>query len=116
MRSDSSLAQKKTISAQDIATLPLIISQQSLLNHELAEWYGHSLEEANIVATYNLVFNASFLVLSSFGYAITLDQLVSTKNQDLCFCSFYLRLEAPLNLVWKRNRIFSKPANLFFKN
>ncbi len=42
----------------------------------------------NVVATYNLVFNASLLVEEGLGYAICLDKLINTQGSNLCFRRF----------------------------
>lgn len=116
MRKDSLLATKGVIHQEDLIGVPLILSQQSMSNNELSGWYGGGFHEANIVATYNLIFNAALMVSEGLGYAITLDRLVNiTENSDLCFIPLSPRLEARLSLVWKKHRGFSKGTELFLK-
>lgn len=56
------LARKKKISRNDLTGLPLICSQQAIgqtsAYNEFREWFGKDFEKLNIVATYNLLFNA----------------------------------------------------------
>ncbi len=40
MRKDSPLAEKSFVSRKGLSEIPLILSQQSLSNHELSGWYG----------------------------------------------------------------------------
>lgn len=115
MRKDSPLAEKKVISKEDLTGLPLILSQQSLSSNELSGWYGGAFGESNAVATYNLIYNAAFMVTEGFGYAVTLDRLVNTSGSNLCFRPFSPRLEARLNIVWKKHREFSKATGLFLE-
>lgn len=116
MRKDSPLAAKDVIHQEDLIGVPLILSQQSMANNELSGWYGGGFHEANIVATYNLIFNAALMVSEGLGYAITLDRLVNiTENNDLCFIPLFPRVEARLSLVWKKHRGFSKGTELFLK-
>jgi len=43
-------------------------------------------EELNIIATYNLLFNAELMVEAGVGYALCLDKLVNTMDiSELCF-------------------------------
>ena len=116
MRKDSPLAEKNAVSQKDLSQIPLILSQQSLSSNELSGWYGGTFGESNVVATYNLIYNAALMVASGFGYAVTLDKLVNTTgNSDLCFRPLAPRLEARLSIVWKKHRGFSKATELFLQ-
>ena len=116
MRKDSPLAGKNAVSQKDLSKIPLILSQQSLSSNELSGWYGGAFGESNVVATYNLIYNAALMVASGFGYAVTLDKLVNTTgNSDLCFRPLTPRLEARLSIVWKKHRGFSKATELFLQ-
>ena len=89
MRRDSPLAEKKSITRED---------------------------QDNIVATYNLIYNAALLVEEGVGYAISLDKLVNvTGRHNLCFRPFEPRLESGLNIVWKKYQVFSAAAELFLE-
>ena len=113
MRKDSPLAGKKRIKPEDLATAPLICSNQTMVSNQISGWMKKDFDKLNIVATYNLVYNASLLVEAGVGYALSLDKLVN--NKQLCFIPLEPRLEARLDLVWKRHQIFSKPAAVFLK-
>ena len=62
MRRDSALAQKETIAPEDLWDKPLIISHQRNQGKELSAWMKRDISKLNVVATYNLLFNASLLV------------------------------------------------------
>lgn len=116
MRKDSPLAKKKTISPEDLWEVPLIISRQRLVSGALGEWFQTDPEQLNVVATYNLVYNASLLVRDGIGYAISLDKLVNTTgDSELCFRSLRPKLEAGLDIVWKRYQVFTRAAELFLE-
>lgn len=116
MRRDSPLAAKSAVDRRDLAGLPLILSRQSLSSNELSGWYGRALGEADGVATYNLIYNAALMVESGLGCAVTLDKLVNTTGDSpLCFRPLTPKLEARLNIVWKKGRSFSKGAELFLQ-
>ena len=114
MRKDSPLAEKSSVSRKDLSAIPLILSQQSLSSNELSGWYGGAFAESNVVATYNLIYNAALMVASGFGYAVTLDKLVNGSS-ELCFRPLAPKLEARLSIVWKKHRGFSRATELFLQ-
>ena len=120
MRKDSPLAAKKSVTLRDLLNLPLICSRisirQSAVKNAYAEWFGNRFEKLNIVATYNLIYNAALMVESGIGYALALDGLVDTLgNRSLCFRPLEPRLESGLNIVWKKYQFFSKAAEVFLE-
>lgn len=116
MRKDSPLANKNTISPEDLDNIPLLCSRQSLVGHDISSWYGNSYEKLNIIATYNLIYNASIMVEEGIGYALCLDKLVNTTgNSLLCFKPLKPTLDVNLNIVWKKYQIFSNAASTFLK-
>ena len=116
MRKDSPLAAKESIRAEDLETIPLIVSRQSMVHNELSGWSGYNFEKLNIVATYNLVYNASLMVDEGFGYALCLDKLVcSANNNSFCFRPLEPRLETHLDIAWKKYQLFSKAAEKFLE-
>ena len=115
MRRDAPLAQKAAVCPEDLWDLPLITSHQKGDDHRLAQWMGREISELNVVATYNLVFNASLLVDEGLGYALCFDKLIHTEGTGLCFRPFSPLLEAPGYIVWKKYQIFSKAAGRFLQ-
>ena len=116
MRIDSPLAAKESIRAKDLENIPLIVSRQSMVHNELSGWSGYDFEKLNIVATYNLVYNASLMVDEGFGYALCLDRLVySADNNNFCFRPLEPRLETHLDIAWKNYQVFSKAAEKFLE-
>ncbi|MFJ7309535.1 LysR family transcriptional regulator [Peribacillus frigoritolerans] len=120
MRKDSPLASKDTIKAVDLLNVPLIFSrqamQQKLSKNEFVDWFGEDYDKLNVVTTYNLLYNAAIMVEEGIGYAVTIDKLVNTSSDsNLCFRPLEPRLEAGLNIVWKKHQVFSAAANMFLK-
>lgn len=120
MRKDSPLASKDTIQAVDLLDVPLICSRQAIKQtfskNEFADWFGENFDKLNIVATYNLAYNAAIMVEEGIGYAITLDKIVDTScDSNLCFRPLEPKLESNLNIVWKKHQVFSAAADLFSK-
>lgn len=111
MRRDSPLAQKETITPEDLWDKPLILSRQA---DPEVKWLKRDISKLNVVATYNLVYNASLLVDEGLGYALSFDKLIYTDgNCSLCFRPLSPKLESTATLVWKRYQVFSKAAAKF---
>ena len=115
MRRDSPLAEKETICPEDLWDKPLIVSQQKGDNVYLGRWLQREESELHIVATYNLLFNASLLVDEGLGYALCYDKLINTQGSNLCFRPLSPQLEASGFIVWKKYQVFSKAANVFLQ-
>lgn len=114
MRNDSPLAQKDAICAEDLWDKPLIISHQMSSKSEVFSWLRMDLSKLNIVATYDLIYNASLFVKKGFGYVIGLDKIINTAGDSgLCFRPLYPALEAGLCIVWKKYQIFSRASSAF---
>lgn len=116
MRRDAPLAEKETITAEDLLDKPLIISRQAFQNAEFREFFPCEQEKLTIVATYNLLFNGSLMVEEGMGYAIGFDKLINVSgDSNLCFRPLSPRLEASMSIVWKKYQIFSKAAERFLQ-
>ncbi len=113
MRRDSSLAEKESIIPEDLWDKPLIVSHQRGEDSYLGRWLKRETSELNIVATYNLVLNASILVDEGLGYALCFDKLINTEGSNLCFRPFSPALEAHGFIIWKKYQVFSKAAGTF---
>ena len=86
----------------DLWDQPLIISHQRSDDRRLAQWMQRDLSQLHIVATYNLVFNASLLVDEGLGYALCFDKLINTRGSSLCFRPFAPRLESTAYIIRKK--------------
>ncbi len=116
MRKDDPLAEKESISPEDLWDLPLIISQEQSDGGELIPWMRRNLSSLNIAAAYNLLFNASLLVEEGVGYAICFDNIINTSgNSNLCFRPLNPSLEVGMSVIWKKYQLFSKPAEKFIQ-
>lgn len=110
MPKDCPLAQKNEIHLSDLKSLPVIVSRSS-------EPYFTGSKEVpslNIVATYNLIYNASLLVEDGLGYAICFDRLINTTGDSpLCIKPLIPRITNAGNLIWKKYQVFSPAVQLF---
>ena len=116
MRKSDKLAAKDFITPQDLEGLPLIMSRQALVQEDISRWGKKQIQNLNVVATYNLVYNAAIMTREGFGYTLTLDKLANTgSDSDLCFRPLKPELRINLNLVWKKYQIFSKASQKFLE-
>lgn len=116
MRRDCPLASRGTVRPEELRDLPLILSRQTMEGKELSGWLGREYESLNIAATYNLLYNASLLVEAGVGCALCLDGILNTSGDSpFVFRPLEPRLEARLNVVWKKYQAFSKAARVFWE-
>lgn len=114
MPADDFLAEKESISPEDLWDKPLLISQEETDGGPLLQWMKKRRDSLNITVAYNLLFNASLFVEEGLGYAICFDKIIPTAgNRPLVFRPLNPPLEAEMNLIWKKYQIFSKPAEKF---
>lgn len=112
MRSDSPLAQKESIKLEDLTGLPLIFSREAVRD-EYPRWFGDRVDGLNVVATYNLMLNASILVREGVGYAVSFDRLADTSPESgLTFRPLEPRLTSNLTVVWRKHQVFTPVAQL----
>ena len=105
------LAKVDYLSMSDVIKYPLIVSSQSDINYDIFADLG----DYKIVATYNLLYNASLLVQAGVGIAIALDGII--HHPDLIFVPFNENTEDKLLLIWKKssltnsNKVFLEEVN-----
>lgn len=116
MRKDHPLAQKDFIEPQDLWDLPLILSKQKYVDHRITQWIKRDYEQLNIVATYNLIYNASQMVEKEIGFALCLDKIINTTGiSPLCFKPLKPSLNVHVKIIWKKYQLFSKAASLLLQ-
>ncbi len=114
MRCDSLLAKKETISPEDLWDKPIMISRQAIHDNFLFSWLNRKKSNLNIVATYNLIYNASLMVDEGMGYALCIDKIINTTgNTNLCFRPFNQKIEVSIIIAWKKHSIFTKASKIF---
>lgn len=116
MNKNHPLSKKKKIVPEDLKGISLIQSNHSLPKSNLTEWYKSVTNEINVVATYNLLYNATLMAESNMGCVLCLNHIVNTTGEsNLCFRPLFPYLTAHVDVVWKKYQIFSQPAQIFLK-
>lgn len=118
MQKNSPLADKKSITKEDLLNIPLIVSKQVMqrknVKNDYNMWFGSYIDRLNIVATYNLIYNAAKMTEVGVGYSIGLENLINTTGEsNLCFRPLNPKLESGLDIVWKKHQVFSQASKLF---
>ncbi len=116
MRRDSPLVKKASIVPEDLWDKPLIISRQENSGGALTSWIKRELSELEIIATYNLLFNASLMVEEGLGYAVGFDNIINTSGKSsLCFRPLFPEKKESMSIIWKKYQIFSKASEKFLE-
>ena len=114
MPKDCRLAAKQFVSINDLQELPLIMPRQIQSSSERLAWFGGVYDSLNIVATYNLVYNATFMVEQGLGCAFCLSGLADTSAaRNLAFRPVKPAITVGLSLVTKKYQTFSPAVKVF---
>lgn len=113
-RKDSELAEKESVTPQDLAGVPLLMVKRELVKNELSSWFGDYYDRLQIVATYNLIINAATMVKSRVGVALCFD-LGAIYYDDLRFVPLAPALRTGSVLVWKKNQTMGESITHFIQ-
>ena len=108
LRAEDELAARRSITPEDAAGVPLILSRQSESRRIFKEWMGPFADEMISAGSYNLVFNASIMVEQGLGAAAAIDGLVDAQARGLVFRPLEPPVEMPVFFVWKKDRMLSR--------
>ena len=102
MRSDCPLAQKSSITREDLKNRKLGSVRRLHIRHEIENWLGDT-RDLNIISTFNLIDNSLSLVADGFIEVITIQGAVEHYDPNkFTFRPFSPVLESSVVLVWKR--------------
>lgn len=110
MPKDCPLAGKPSISADDLAGLPLFCSEQGW-SKDIAKWCGNEIDKLHLEGSFRLSYNGSLFVREGLGYLLTFEHLIDTSpDSGLTFRPLTPRLETKLYLIWKKYQVFTPIA------
>ena len=101
---NSPLAQKESVTAQDLAQIPLILTERGLVQKELERWFGPYAANIQAVATGNLPYNMATLARAGMGAFITVQ--LRCRYEGLRFVPLSPALESDTVLAWKKTESF----------
>ena len=112
MRDDDPLVTHNAVTPADLAGRPLILSEQA--RREMGAWFHRDLDDLDVVATYNLLYNAALLARRGMGIVVSLEGIVDTREgSGLAFRPLEPALSADIFIAWKRYQAFSPAAEAF---
>lgn len=112
VREDDPLAELSTVRPADLAPRSLILSEQA--TREMGAWFRRDLEDLDVVATYNLLYNAALLARRGIGCVVSLEGIVDTgEGSGLAFRPLEPAISADVFIAWKRYQAFSPAAEAF---
>ena len=112
MREDDPLAALDAVTPVDLARRSLILSEQA--SREMGAWFHRDLEDLDVVATYNLLYNAALLARRDIGVVVSLEGIIDTSaGSGLAFRPLEPAISADVFIAWKRYQAFSPAAEAF---
>lgn len=115
MREEDALASLDAIPDDMLKELPLIISERTWSGSYHSFWDQTKRTDYHIAATYNLIYNATFLIKNGAGYGISLDGLVNTQGTGLVFRPIVPEQSIDIYMVTKKYQTFAPAVKLFLE-
>ena len=101
---DTPLARKEAVTPEDLAGIPLILTQRGLIQQEMERWFGPYAQQLQVNATGNLPYNMALLAGAHIGVYLTLK--LHCTYEGLRFIPLYPPLESSTVLAWKKTETF----------
>lgn len=112
MRRDCDLANKESVTIDDLVGLELITSRQGL-SADFPRWCGDKQSSLNFSTTVNLYYNGAVFAGEGLGYLLIFDHLAYTgSDSELCFRPLSPALETKMYVIWKKYQVFTPIAEL----
>lgn len=114
MRPEDPLAQKESITPQDLRSLPLILPRRTRVQSELANWFGDSFDQLHVAFTSNLSTNGAIMVSSGLANSLVIEGSVPFLDQSkITSRPLSPPLTATSILAWRRGQPFSLATSKF---
>ncbi len=113
--SDSELAKKEQITAEDLIGLPLFCSEQSWEN-DIRPWAKECFDRMRLEGSFRLAYNGSMFAREGLGILLTFNNLIDTSpGSGLVFRPLFPSLEMKMYLIWNKYQSFTPIAERFLK-
>lgn len=114
MRPEDPLAQKESITPQDLYSLPLILPRRTRVQSELANWFGDSFDQLHVAFTSNLSTNGAIMVSSGLANSLVIEGSIPFLDQSkITSRPLSPPLTATSILAWRRGQPFSLATSKF---
>lgn len=116
MRKDCALASRESITSEDLMNTRLLCPTQPLLIQEISEWLPYNFKKLNVVATFNLLWNALILINEGFGCALCLSaDSASFFDESFIFLPLEPKISSETYLAWRKSAPISRSARIFIQ-
>lgn len=103
LKADDPLARRRSIAPGDLRNRPLIVPRQHAAQNLFTGWLGYPFSRLIIAATYNLLYNATWMARQGVGSVLCLGDLMEGELRDgLTFRPFSPALKSDVYLAWKK--------------
>lgn len=117
MPSNSPLAEKESVTASDLSSLPLILPRRMQVQSELASWFGDYYKNLKVLFTSNLSTNGAVIVNHGLAYSLVIEGLIPFWDlSKVIYRPLYPELMATSVIAWKRGQPFSLAATKFIEH
>lgn len=117
MHPDSPLAEKETVTVEDLKGLPLILPRRLSVQSELASWFGKDFGKLDVLFTSNLPSNSNIMVHNRLACALIIKGSISFWDESkIAYRPLSPELKASSVLAWKRQQPFSLAATKFIEH
>lgn len=107
------LAEKQSITVEDLIGHPLFASEQSW-QADIPRWAGSKMDQLKLEGSFQLAYNGAMFTAENLGLLLTFDKLVDTgPDSGLSFRPLSPMLENKMYFVWKKHQVFSPIAERF---
>ncbi len=114
MHPDAPLAQKTTVTPEDLANVPLVLPARMGVRSEVANWFGRYFEHLQVAFTSNLPANSSLMVNHGLAYALLICGSRNLWDEKKIVCRpLEPELTSTCVLAWKRQQPFGAATEKF---
>lgn len=111
-----SLADKPFVTKEQLIKEPLIISRQTGVDHRLSKWFQTEVNNLNIVATFNLMYNASILTKHNLGITIGFKDLIQVEDSTtLSYVPLKPFLKENVHIIWKKDKQLNSASQILLQ-
>ncbi len=115
MPKDCPLAQKESVTAEDLMDYPLFCSEQSI-RADLPRWCGDRVSQLNFAANFNLANNSFVFARAGLGLALSFAHIIElTNDSSLVFRPLSPPLHNKMYVIWKKYQVFTPAASLLLE-
>lgn len=116
IRTDDPLAKKDEILPEDLLDFPVVVPMRRELKQNTRNILGTVYDKYNILASFNVVNNATLLVENGTARIIVVEGATQYhKNPNLCFKPFKSALDLGCVVIWKKYQPLDRAVSRFLE-